>query len=93
MQAEQSILDRIKRRQLKWYGHFLRMEDSGRPNEIYQWTQHSRRRRGIPQQSWKNEVADLMRSRNTEKDMAEARHLWPLAMDKRLLAYYKLMIS
>ena len=28
MQAEQSILDRIQRRQLKWYGHLLRMEDS-----------------------------------------------------------------
>ena len=28
MQAEQSILDRIQRRQLKWYGHLLRMKDS-----------------------------------------------------------------
>ena len=28
MQAEQSILDRIERRQLKWYGHLLRMEGS-----------------------------------------------------------------
>ena len=26
MQIEQSILDRIQRRQLKWYGHLLRME-------------------------------------------------------------------
>ena len=26
MQAEQSILDRIQRRQLKWYGHLLRMK-------------------------------------------------------------------
>ena len=29
MQAEQSILGRIQRRQLKWYGHLLRMEDVG----------------------------------------------------------------
>ena len=36
MQAEQSILDRIQRRQLKWYGHLLRMEDSRWP-KIYQW--------------------------------------------------------
>ena len=28
MQAEQSILDRIQKRQIKWYGHLLRMEDS-----------------------------------------------------------------
>ena len=38
MQAEQSILDRIQRRQLKWYGHLLRMEDSCWPKKIYQWT-------------------------------------------------------
>ena len=36
MQAEQSILDRIQRRQLNWYGHLLRMEDSRWPKKIYQ---------------------------------------------------------
>ena len=36
MQAEQSILDRIQRRKLKWYGHLLRMEDSHWPKKIYQ---------------------------------------------------------
>ena len=28
MQAEQPILDRIRRKELKWYGHLLRTEDS-----------------------------------------------------------------
>ena len=28
MPAEQSVLERIQRRQFKWYGHLLRMEDS-----------------------------------------------------------------
>ena len=28
MQAEQSILDRIQIRQLKWYGHLLRIDDN-----------------------------------------------------------------
>ena len=67
MQAEQSILDRIQRKQLKWYGHLLRMEGSCWPKKIYQWTPHGRRRRGKPQQSWKNQVADLMKSRNMEE--------------------------
>ena len=49
-QAEQSILDRIQRRQLKWYGHLLRMEDCPWPKKIYQWTPHGRMRRGKPQQ-------------------------------------------
>ena len=75
MQAEQSILDRIQRRQLKLCEHLLRMEDSCWPNKIYQWTPHGRRRKRRPQQSWKNQVTDFMRSRNMEEDMAEDRHL------------------
>ena len=35
MQAEKSILDRIKRK-LKWYGNLLTMEDSRWPKKIYQ---------------------------------------------------------
>ena len=34
MPANQSILDRIQRIQLKWYGHLLRMEDSRWPKKI-----------------------------------------------------------
>ena len=67
MQAEQSILDRIQRRQLKWYGHLLRMEDSRWPKKIY----HGKRRRERPQQSWRNQVTGFMKSRNIEEDMAE----------------------
>ena len=51
MQAERSVLDRIQRRQLKWYRHLLRMEDRRWPKKIYQWTPHGRRRRGRPQQN------------------------------------------
>ena len=31
IQAEQSILDRIQRRQLKWYGHLLKIGEEGLP--------------------------------------------------------------
>ena len=86
MQAEQSILDRIQRRQLKWYGHLLRMEDSRRPKKIYQWTPHGRIRRGRPQLSWRNQMTDFIKSRGMEEDMAENRHLWRLGVDGRLLA-------
>jgi hypothetical protein len=82
MQAKQSILNRIQRRQLKWYGHHLRMEDSHWPKKIYQWTLHGRRGRGRPLQSWGNQVTDFMKSRNMEED----RHLWRLGVDERLLA-------
>ena len=64
IQAEQSILERTQRKQLKWYGN--RMEDRCWP-KIYQWTPHG----GRPQQSWKNQVTDFMRSRNMAEDMAD----------------------
>ena len=51
MQAEQSILDGIQTKQLKWYGHLLRMEDGRWPKKIYQGTPHGRRIRGRPQKS------------------------------------------
>ena len=38
-----------------------------------------------PQQSWKNQVTDCMRSRNMEEDMVEDRHLWRLRVDGQLL--------
>jgi hypothetical protein len=74
MLAEQSILDRIQGRQLKWYEHLFIMEDSRWPKKIYQWTPHGRKGRGRPQQSWKNQVTDFMRSRNFEEDMVE--YIW-----------------
>ena len=86
MQAEQLILDGIQRKQLKWYGHLLRMEDYRWAKKIYQWTLHGRRRRGRLQQSWRNQVTDFMRSRDMEENMAENRHLWRLGVDGRLLA-------
>ena len=67
MLAEQSILDRIQRRQLKWYGHLLRMEDSRWPKKIYQWTPHGRRSRGRPQLSWRNQVTDFMKTETWKK--------------------------
>ena len=86
MKAEKSGFDRIQRRQLKWYGHLFRMEDCRWPKKFYQHTPQSRRRRRRPQQSWKNQMTDFMRSRNLEEDMAEDRHLWRLGVDGLLLA-------
>ena len=34
MQADQSILDRIQRTQMKWYGHLLRIEDTRWPEDL-----------------------------------------------------------
>ena len=87
MIAEQSILGRIQRRQLKWYRHFLRMEDSSHwPKMICQWIPHGRKGKGRQQQSWKNQVTNFMRRRNLEEDMAEDIHIWSLGVNGLVLA-------
>ena len=80
---EQSILGGIKKS--NWSCMDTSLEWKIVVGRICQWTPHGRRERGKPQQSWKNQVTDFMRSRNMKEDMAEGRHLWCLVglMDKR----------
>ena len=68
------------------------MEGSHWPKKIYQWTPHSRRRRGRPQQSWKNQVMDFLRSQNQEDDVAKDRYVWRLGVNGQLLAVEILII-
>jgi hypothetical protein len=51
------------------------MDDSRWPKKICQWTPHGGRRRGRPQQSFRNQVTDFMKNRNIEEAMAEDRHI------------------
>ena len=46
------------RKQLKWYGHLLQMEESSWPKKICQWSPHGRRKRGRTKWriSWKAEI-------------------------------------
>ena len=71
---------------LYWQRNLLRIDDSRWTKKIYQWTPLGRRRRGRPQQTWKNQVTDFMRIRNMEEDMTEVRHLWRLGVNGRLMA-------
>ena len=81
MQAEQSIFDIIKRRQLKWYGHLIRIKGNYWL-KIFQWAWYGRKRRGRPQQLWKNQVVDLMRSRRIKEDIADDKNHWPLGINR-----------
>ena len=58
------MLDRVQRRQLKWYGQLVRMDDI-RWQKIYRWTSDGRRRKGRPQ-SWKNQATDFIRNIDME---------------------------
>ena len=67
MQVEQLIIDRIQRKQLKWHGTLLRMDGSRWPKKTHQGRQIYDRRTRRPQQPWKKEVTDFLRSINLEE--------------------------
>ena len=46
MRAYESVLDRIERKSLKWFEHWLRMPDNRWPKKVFQWTPPGRRKRG-----------------------------------------------
>ena len=70
MQAEQSILDKIQGRQHKW------------KIVVGQWIPHGRRRRGRPEQSWKNQNDGFQENQKHGRRYGKCGHLWCLGMNR-----------
>ena len=45
MNVARSLLEDIKTKQLKWYGHVRRMEERRLPKKVMKWSQPGRRKR------------------------------------------------
>jgi hypothetical protein len=68
MNAEESIIDRIKTKGLNLFGHVLRMEEERSPP--------GKRKRGRPKDSWREEMMTTMQSRGFNIEDAQDRRLW-----------------
>jgi len=44
MNVTRSVLDDIKTKQLKWYGHVQRMEEERLPKKVMKWSPPGRRK-------------------------------------------------
>jgi hypothetical protein len=64
MWVTQTILERLDKNMLKWYGHVVRMEDNRWPKRIMTWSPEERRRRGRPEVKWEKEVERVTKQRN-----------------------------
>ena len=60
MNVTRSLLDDIRTKQLKWYGHVQRMEEGRLPKEVMKWSPPGRRKRGRPKLTWAEEIRGLM---------------------------------
>jgi hypothetical protein len=60
MKVTRSLLDDIKIKQLRCYGHVQRMEEGRLPKEVMKWRPPGRRKRGRPKLSWAEGIRGLM---------------------------------
>lgn len=86
MAATETVIDRIQKRSLKWFGHLLRMEDTRWPKRLFYWTPPGKRKKGRPRRSWNEGVRTAMRERDLDEDTAYDREAWRRGVGRRRLA-------
>lgn len=75
MDAEETVIDRLEARTLKWYGHVKRMEERW-PNNVINWTTPGRRKRGRARLTWIDGVDKAMQRRGLEEGQWMDRTFW-----------------
>ena len=77
---ELSLLERIERDVLKWFGHEERMGEERLVKRVYRANVEGNRGRGRPQRRWRDEVKDLLLGRGlNEREgmmLAKDRDAW-----------------
>lgn len=71
-------LDFIERRQLSWWGHLIRMNNTRPVKQIWETKIRKRKKRGRPRKTWDVALGEILRKKG--KSWAEAR---TLAKDKK----------
>lgn len=73
-------IDIIKRNQLRWYGHLMRMEDNRVAKLVYEARTEGKRRRGRPRRTWEEEIRESLQEKGIEwrkgKELARNRDEW-----------------
>jgi hypothetical protein len=61
MQAEETVLDRIEARKLRWFGHVMRIPEERWPAIFHSWIPWGRRKRGRPRRSWRDGITEAIK--------------------------------
>lgn len=69
----QSILKYIEGRQLSWWGHLQRMEDSRPVKRIWESRIEKNRKRGRPRQTWDQAISKILERKGTTWSEAKRR--------------------
>jgi hypothetical protein len=76
MKVTRSLLDDIKTKQLRWYGHVQRIEEGRLPKEVMKWRPSGRRKRGRPKLSWAEGIRGLMGEKRLMEEDWNERSNW-----------------
>jgi hypothetical protein len=76
MKVTRSLLDDIKTKQLRLYGHVQRMEEGRLPKEVMKWRPPGRRKRGRPKLTWAEGIRGLMGEKGLMEEDWNDRSNW-----------------
>lgn len=76
MDMEESVMERIEKRTLQWYGHVKRMKEERWPKIILEWSPRGRRKRARPRKTWKAGVMQMMKDRHMQEEDWRDRERW-----------------
>jgi hypothetical protein len=76
MKVTSPLLDDIKTKQLRWYGHVQRMEEGRLSKEVTKWRPPGRRKRGRPKLAWAEGIRGLMGEKRLMEEDWNDRSTW-----------------
>ena len=76
MTVTRSLLEDIKTKQLKWYGHVQQMEEGRLPKKFMKWSPPGRRKRGRPKLICAEEIRGLMEEKGLMEEEWNDRDTW-----------------
>ena len=83
MNAQGTILDKITRKQLIWYGHVERMDPTRLPKIMINWKPEGRTKRGRPRRTWKDRIYAAMSERELRMGEWNSRRQWNMEVGRR----------
>ena len=81
--AEDTILDDITRKQLIWYGHVQRMNPTRLPKIMINWKPEGREKQGCPQRTWKDGIYRAVNERDLRIGKWNNLRQWSMEVGKR----------
>ena len=83
MDAQDMILDDITRKQLIWYGHVERMDQTRLPKTMIHWKPEGRKQRSRPWRTWKDGIYTAMNERDLRMGEWNNRRQWNMKVGRR----------